>query len=231
MPQSIREQLMALAEPDYRDFSAKLLPDHVKLLGVRLPHLRRLAKEIAKDDWREYLSPASDEFFEEVMLQGMVIGAAKTDLSESFHLISSFLPKIDNWSVCDSFCASLKPLAHQPDPLLDFIIPHLSSQEEFSVRFALVMLLDYFITPFYLDKVFACVNGVKHPGYYVKMAAAWCISICYIRFPEETLSFWENCGLDSFTYQKSIQKSLESKRVTGERREILLRLREKIRQS
>ncbi len=225
MHQSIRERLMALAEPSYRDFSAKLLPDHVNLLGVRLPHLRRLAKEIAKGNYREYLQTASDQFFEEVLLQGMVIGAVKTDLTESFQLISSFLPKIDNWSVCDSFCVSLKPLARHPDDLWDFVTPYLASEEEFSVRFALVMLLDYFITPSYLDRVFACVDGVTHPGYYVKMAAAWCLSICYVHFPAETLSYWKTCRLDRFTYQKSIQKSLESRRVTGENRDALYRLR------
>ncbi len=231
MSQSIRKQLIALAEPSYRDFSAKLLPDHVNLLGVRLPHLRRLAREIAKGNWREYLRTASDEFFEEILLQGMVIGAVKTDLTESFQLISSFLPKIDNWSVCDSFCVSLKPLARHANDLWNFVTSYLSSKEEFSVRFALVMLLDYFITPSYLERVFACVDSVTHPGYYAKMAAAWCLSMCYVRFPSETLSYWKTCHLDDFTYQKSIQKSLESRRVSGEHREALHRLKAKLRQS
>lgn len=104
----IKERLLELAEDGYREFSASLTPGKDNILGVRLPALRKLAKEIAKGDFRQYLKEAKDDTFEEVMLQGMVIGACKADIEEVLHLTANFIPKIDNWAVCDSFCSSLK---------------------------------------------------------------------------------------------------------------------------
>ena len=103
----IREELPRLAEETYRCFSARLLPGVNNVLGVRLPVLRGLAKQAAGEDWRACVAaePAS---FEETMLQGMIIGYAATDIEQTLRLTAAFLPKIDNWSVCDSFCIGLR---------------------------------------------------------------------------------------------------------------------------
>ena len=103
MHKAIREQLFELAEENYQKFSSALLPNINNILGVRLPTLRKLAKVIAKDDWRRFISMADSDYFEEVMLQGMVIGYAKADIEEILQYATDFIPKIDNWSVCDSF--------------------------------------------------------------------------------------------------------------------------------
>ena len=105
---TIRNRLFELAEEDYRKFSSSLIPGEDKLLGVRLPHLRELAKEIVRGDWREYLNNAQDEYYEEIMLQGLVIGYAKAPPEEILKYIACFIPKISNWGVCDSFCTGLK---------------------------------------------------------------------------------------------------------------------------
>ncbi len=96
------------ADPGYRAFSARLLPVGTPLLGVRLPALRRIARELSRGDWRAYLDGAADGSFEEILLQGMVIGYAEMDMGERQHRTAAFVPKISNWSVCDSFCAGLK---------------------------------------------------------------------------------------------------------------------------
>lgn len=105
---TIRTQIFELIDPEYQKFSAALIPNIDNVLGVRLPELRKIAKKIAKDDWRTYLKTAEDEYFEEIMLQGMVIGYVKTDINDQLSYVASFIPKIDNWSVCDSFCIGLK---------------------------------------------------------------------------------------------------------------------------
>ena len=97
-----------MVEPEYQKFSAALIPNITNVLGVRLPALRKIAKQLASGDWRTYLETAEDEYFEEVMLQAMVIGHVQADLDELLKAIETFVPKIDNWSVCDSFCAGLK---------------------------------------------------------------------------------------------------------------------------
>ena len=100
----IKEQLLALAEPEYQKFSSRLLPRTENIIGVRLPHLRKIAKQIAKQEGSNYLLQADDTSFEEVMIQGMVIGyLQKIDIEEVLALVATFVPKINNWSVCDSF--------------------------------------------------------------------------------------------------------------------------------
>ena len=115
MNSELRARLESLADPGYRAFSARLLPVGTPLLGVRLPALRRIARELSRGDWRAYLDGAADGSFEEILLQGMVIGYAEMDMGERQHRTAAFVPKISNWSVCDSFCAGLKAVREDPD--------------------------------------------------------------------------------------------------------------------
>jgi 3-methyladenine DNA glycosylase AlkD len=213
MHKAIREQLFELAEENYQKFSSALLPNINNILGVRLPTLRKLAKVIAKDDWRRFISMADSDYFEEVMLQGMVIGYAKADIEEILQYATDFIPKIDNWSVCDSFCNGLKFTKNNMESVWDFIQPYLSSKKEYEVRFAVVMLLNFYIDEEYIDNVLKLLDNVKHDGYYVKMAVAWAVSICYVKFPEPTMKYLKNNSLEAFTYNKSLQKITESLQV------------------
>ncbi len=103
----IRQEIERLAENDYKKFSANLLPGVEHVLGVRLPQLRQIAKEVAQGNWQQYLLE-EPYYFEELMLQGMVIGAIKVEPKERLRYIAAFVPRINSWSVCDSFCSGLK---------------------------------------------------------------------------------------------------------------------------
>ena len=154
MKKSIRLQLEELAEENYRRFSAKLLPGIPNILGVRLPTLRKIAKQIAQENGLAYFQTASTESFEETMLQGMVIGYLKCSMEERFIQIARFVPKIDNWSVCDSFCAGLKYTKNEPQKMWDFLQPYFRSSAPYDIRFAVVMLIFYYINEEYLDEIF-----------------------------------------------------------------------------
>ncbi|MFD0588131.1 DNA alkylation repair protein [Paenibacillus sp. GCM10027627] len=221
MEKSIREQLHALADENYKTFSAALIPNIDNMLGVRLPVLRKLAKEIAKDDWRAYLDPSINDYFEEVMLQGMIIGYVNTDVEEILHYIEKFVPQIDNWSLCDSFCAGLKFTRSNKQRVWDFLLPYFETEKEYDIRFGVVMLLNYYLDEAYLDKVFQLLNRIRHEGYYAKMAVAWAISIAYTKFPERTLTFLHHNDLDDMTYNKALQKMLESYRVDKHAKEMI----------
>ena len=212
----IKEQLSLLAEPAYRDFSSSLLPGTEHILGVRFPALRKIARKLAKENWLENLARCTQDSFEGIMLQGFIIGYAKAPLPDILEQIAAFLPKINNWSVCDSFCITLKAAGENPAEFWDFLQPCILSGEEFTVRFAIVMLLDYYITPDYIDRLFPIFDGISHEGYYVKMAVAWAVSMCYVKFPEKTESYLGRCRLDDFTYNKSLQKITESLSVDKE---------------
>lgn len=215
----IREELLKLSEEKYREFSSRLIPGVDNILGVRLLHLRKIAKNIAKKDWRKYLKNANDTHFEEVMLQGMVIGYVNdSNIEEILVYIKNFIPKINNWSVCDSFSSGLKIANKNKEIVWEFLKKYLSSEEEYEVRFAVVMLLNYYIDEEYIRKVLKELDKVNHNGYYVKMAVAWAVSVCYVKFEDITLEYLNNNNLDDFTYNKSLQKICESLKVDKERK-------------
>lgn len=217
----LQARLRALAEPDYQTFASRLLPGVDNLLGVRIPHLRKLARQLAREDWRAALTAMGDGSFEEVLLQGLLIGCAKGTPAEILPHVAAFVPKIDNWSICDSFCSSLKLAAAYPEPVWDFLLPYLGSGREFSVRFAVVMLLFYYLDEAHIDRVLSLLDGVRQPDYYARMAVAWAVSIAYVRFPEKTLAYLQTCSLDDFTYNKALQKAVESRCVGEPARSVL----------
>ncbi|HEX2946996.1 MAG TPA: DNA alkylation repair protein [Clostridia bacterium] len=224
---AIKEKLRSLADEKYRKFSAGLIPGADNLLGVRLPELRKLGKELSKRNWREYLSEADDQYYEEIMLQGIVIGLIKTDIEESLRLVAGFIPKITNWGVCDSFCAGLGFVKINKQRVWEFLMPYFDLDKEFELRFATVMLLFHFIDEEHLDAVLKLLAGIRHEGYYVKMAVAWAMSVCYVMFPVKTLEYLQNSTLDDFTYNRTLQKIIESNRVDGEAKNLMRSLKRK----
>lgn len=212
----IKEQLELQREPQFQKFTASLLPGIEDILGVRLPALRKMAQQLAKGDWQTYLQSACDDSFEEIMLQGMVLGYAKGDLQVKEPFLRAFLPKINNWSVCDSTCSTLKLAKTQPEPFWDFLLEYLHSSQEYDVRFALVQMLDYYVNEDYLAQVLEAIDSINLPFYYVQMAQAWAVSICYREFPKETLPFLKKNHLDDFTHNKALQKITESLKVPKE---------------
>lgn len=219
--QQIRDTLEEWAELKLQSFSAGLIPGEEHVLGVRLPKLRSYARELAKGDWRTYLREARDDSMEETILQGMTLGYVKADFDTIEPYLTSFVPKISNWAVCDSTCATLKIAKKEPERVWQYLKQYLASEEEFSIRFAVVMLLNYYIVEEYIDAVLAIMEGIHHKGYYVKMAVSWNLSVCYVCFPEKTMHFLEVTKLDDWTYNKAIQKMLESYRVSRDDKKVL----------
>ncbi len=222
--EEIRRQLEQMAEPDYQRFTASLLPGTGRIMGVRLPKLRRLAAHLAKNGWREYLCWAEacslrDMAFEEIMLQGMVIGAAPLTLEDTLLHAARMVRHIDNWSVCDSFCAGLHIVRRNLDVVWPFLQQYWCSSNEFEARFGLVMLLDYYVREPYFSQVLQAVSQLCSDGYYAKMAAAWLLSECYVRYPGQTSRFLQRERLDPWMLQKTLQKIVESRRISPEMRE------------
>ena len=227
MKEMIRQKLLELADEDYQKFSAGLLPNTDNLIGVRLPLLRKLARKIAQGDWRRYMATAGSEYFEEIMLQGMVIGYVRTDIEEILSYVADFIPKIDNWSVCDSFCTGLKFTNDYKERVWRFLQPYLSSKQEYEIRFGVVMLLKFYIEDEYIDRVLRLLDNVEHEGYYAKMAVAWAVSICYVKLPQPTMVYLKNNTLDDFTYNKALQKITESYQVDKETKDLIRSMKRK----
>lgn len=217
----LRDKLFELSDDKFKTFHSRLCPNTDNIIGVRLPLLRQLAKEIAKGDWRNFLSNSKEEYYEEILINGLVIAYAKCDVEERLNYIESFVPKIDNWAICDSFCNTLKFVNKNKEIMWEFIQPYLKSYNEFEIRFAVVIILNYYITEDYIDLVLKTLDNIKHDGYYVKMAVAWAISMCFIKFEEKTMAYLKDNSLDDFTYNKSLQKICESLRVDKNTKELI----------
>lgn len=218
--ENLKEHLFSMAEEDYKKFSLKLLPADTKLLGVRLPKLRKTAALISKNglsrDFLDFIYNYECEYFEETMLKGMAIGAVKCGFEDRLRLIEYFVPFIDNWSVCDSFCSSLKFGDDELPALWDFIGRYLESDEEFPARFGYVMIIRFFIRDGYFERVFGCFEELKCTALYAKLAVAWAISVCCVEYAEKTLEFIRNSRLDDFTIRTAVRKIRESYRVSPE---------------
>ncbi len=229
MKQKIKEKLLELADPKYKEFHSGLCPGTDNIIGVRVPVLRNYAKELAKEyQINELLKQIDNQYYEEIMLQGMLIGLAKQDFKTIQKQIEEFVPKIDNWAVCDVFCAGLKVTKKKKEEMWHFIQKYLLSDQEFEIRFGVVMILDYYIEEDYLEKDFKIFDAITSQAYYVQMAVAWAISIALIKFYDKTIKYLENAKLDNFTYNKALQKAIESYRITDDRKEKLRQMKKRV---
>ena len=218
----IRKELVANRDEKYAAFTSRLVDTESPILGVRLPVLRDIAKRIAKGDWEGYLDNWHCECMEDVMLKGFVISYAKMDLDRRLSLFAEHVDSIDNWSTCDSFCSTWKPKKSEKEKAWEFILPFMESGKEFHMRYAIVMMLDHFIDDAHIDDILGMIDCHHHDGYYYRMAVAWNLSVCFIKFPERTMSFLKgDNSLDDWTFNKTIQKVIESYRVDNDTKSAL----------
>ncbi len=222
MKQKIKEKLLELADSHYKEFQIKLCPGTENILGVRVPVLRKYAKELAKEnEIQELINQIDNQYYEEIMLQGMLIGLEKKDINIVEKQIEEFVPKIDNWAVCDVFCSGLKITKKYKSEMWKFIQKYKKSQKEFENRFFVVMMLSFYIEDEYLQEDLKILEKIENKSYYVQMAVAWAISICLIKFYDKTLAYLKQANLDKFTYNKALQKAIESYRITEEQKQLL----------
>lgn len=221
----ITKLLLNLSEDNYKVFSQSLIPGITNIMGVRIPNLRKLAKEISKSDWRTYLKNCPSDYFEEIMLSGMVIGCVKTDINEILDYVAEFVPKINNWSVCDGFCVGLKITKQYENEVKIFLEKYLQSDKEYEIRFGVVMLITYYVKEENLEGIFQTTDRIHHDSYYVKMAVAWLIATCFCSDMEKTNRYLLNNQLDDFTFNKALQKIVESLKVDKETKKIIKSLK------
>lgn len=223
--ETIREFLSAHADEKYASFNSVMIPGAKSVIGVRIPVLRALAKEIAGGDWRTYLDEARDDTFEEIMLQGLVTGMARMPFEEQLQRMEGYAAKITDWALCDCPCTSFKFVRRHREEVWTFLQPYLVSEEEFAQRFAVVMMLTHFVMDEFVGRVLEVCTRMRPSGYYAMMGVAWALSVCYVKYPEATHHVLENDGLDDAVRNKAIQKIIESFRVCEEAKCRVRRLR------
>ena len=223
--EEIREALFARQDPSYRDFLGSLTPtlSRERLIGVRTPELRALAKDYRNNPGiASFLSDLPHAYFEENQLHAFLISLEK-DFETCVHEVDRFLPYIDNWATCDQLSPSI--FRKHKQALLPFINRWIDSGKTYTVRFGIGMLMSHFLdgdfTPAYLDRV----AKIRSDEYYVNMMIAWYFATALAKQYEATLSVLTQQRLDKWTHNKAIQKAIESRRITDEQKAFLRNLK------
>ncbi len=210
----INEALQKLADIDYKEFNSALIPniDKNTVIGVRIPALRKLARELFKTNIKEALmSELPHEFYEENLLHAFFIEQIK-DFDECIFELERFLPYIDNWAVCDSLCPKI--LIKYQGRLLEKIYEWLKSPHEYTVRFALKMLMAHFLDERFSPEYLKAAASINREEYYIKMMVAWYFSTALAKQYDFAIGYIESRHMPMWIHNKTIQKATESKRIS-----------------
>ena len=224
MHDRIKAQLTDLAQGNesYAAFNKRIVNTKMPVIGVRVPDLRRFARELAPDmsaaDISKLLT-AKNKSFDYVLLCGLLITHARLDDQTAINLTKQYLPHVDSWAHIDTFVEKKRRFAG--DIWWDFALECLQSEAEFTVRYGVISLMTNFLDEAHIDQVFAALRNVKHDGYYVKMALAWLYATTAVHFFDLTLAELENEHIDAWTRNKAYQKMRESRRFTPEQQAVI----------
>lgn len=219
----INQKLRSLAESDYKKFNERIIPTQYEVLGVRMPALKKLAKEIAVDPKVEtYLENAEYTTYEHVLLYGLVLSNLKKPSPERlFRYLDPLILKFDNWAHVDTIISSFKFLKRYPEETLEHFVLLKYDAGEFTKRVFVIVLMDYFMDEVYIDATLKHLSEVPQGQYYVDMAIAWALSYGLIKYYDKTVALLKQQTFSKFVHNKAIQKARESYRVTPELKEQL----------
>ena len=219
---NIQSELKSMAEKEYREFSSKLMPtiDKSTVLGVRVPMLRKYAKTL--ENYEDFLNNLPHKYFEENNLHAFLIEREK-DFDKCIERLNAFLPYIDNWATCDG----LKPkvLKKEPEKLLTYIKRWVTSKDVYTIRYAINLLMSFYLEENFNEEFHKIVANIKKDEYYINMMRAWYFATALAKQYESTLPYIQNNKLDTWTHNKTIQKAVESFRITDKQKQYLKTLK------
>lgn len=218
---NVQTRLFELQDLKYRDFHAKLMPtvNKEKIIGVRTPALRVFAKKYGKtDEAKEYLQMLPHQYYEENNLHGLLIEQIK-DYDTCLEELERFLPYIDNWATCDML--AVKVVKKHPDTFIDEVYRWMESDHAYTIRFGISMLMRYYLEDAFQMEYPEKVAQIRSEEYYVNMMRAWYFATALAKQYDKILPFVEKQKLDVWTHNKTIQKAIESYRITPEQKEYL----------
>lgn len=228
---TVRQRLLSLRANGNKQFTEKLHPGVENVLGLRVPDLRKLAKEIAQADYKTYLSAPGNFYMEERMLHGFVLGLIPVRNTDDYlDEVAKFVRIINSWSVCDTFVFSgrQKFVCKDEKKIYSWLTAWLESEAEYEVRFGVVMLMQHYLTEPYLADILQRFSCIRHKAYYVSMALAWAISVVIVKFRKEGMAWLRSRPVDIETMKRSIQKCIDSYRISPELKEELRAMRKEL---
>lgn len=220
---AINQQLQALAETDYKVFNEKLIPTNYEIRGIRMPALKKLAKELSKEpEIESYLKNAEFTTYEHVLLYGLVLGnLPKLPMETVFGYLDPLILRFDNWAHVDTITSAFKIFKKYPEEVFDHFLRLKNDEGEFTKRYFVILLMCYYMDGEYIDSTLRHLSEVPQGQYYVDMAIAWGLSVGLVKFYDKTLPYLEQKIYSKFVHNKAIQKACESYRITPDIKEVL----------
>lgn len=216
--------LFTIKEENYKNFQEKIIPNK-KIIGIRTNKLKSIAKEIYKGNYQEFINQIKNNYYEENILYGLILTNIKEITVLLIHL-DKYKLIIDNWASCDLTVSNLKITKDNQELFFYFILNNINNIYPYTRRLCYVLLLNYFIEKKYLNQIFNLCN-IESNDYYINMSIAWLLSICYIKYKKETLNYLKDNKLNKFTYNKTIQKIIESKQINKKEKDQLKNMKVK----
>lgn len=223
---SIMDKLIELEDKEYADFQSKLVPNisRERIIGVRIPEARKLAKEIREEEAREFLADLPHYYYDENILHGLLISEIK-DYTSTIEELGRFLPFIDNWAVCDIISPKVFRKKENKGELINYIRRCSKSNHTYTARFGLEMLMTHFLGDDFKKEYLEIPLSIKTDEYYLQMMIAWFFATALSKQWEETIKVLTEKKLEPFIQNKTIQKARESRRITREQKDFLKRLK------
>ncbi|MDY9918800.1 3-methyladenine DNA glycosylase AlkD [Porphyromonadaceae bacterium NLAE-zl-C104] len=223
----IDQRLQALAENDYKIFNEKLIPTSYEIQGIRMPALKKLAKELCKEpEIGDYLKNAEFTTYEHVLLYGLVLGNLhKLSLETVFGYADPLILRFDNWAHVDTLTSAFRIFKKYPEEVFDHFLPLKNDEGEFTKRFFVILLMCHYMEEEYIDMTLQHLSEVPQGQYYVDMAIAWALSVGLVKFYDKTLPYLQQKTFSTFVHNKAIQKARESYRISAETKELLNKMK------
>ena len=220
----IQKQLFNLKDSKYKEFTAKLTPtiSSEKFIGVRVPELRQLSKQLSQNDIDKFLTSLPHEYYDENLLHSILLCSVKP-FEKSLNYVENFLPFVDNWAVCDTLIPKI--FGKEKTKLLEKINEWILSKNTFKIRFGIKMLMTHFLDSDFKKEYLHLAANIKSDEYYVNMMIAWFFATALAKQWDDTIELIKQKKLSAWVHNKTIQKACESFRITSEQKVLLKTLK------
>lgn len=219
----LTEYLKTLADSKYKQFSDSLVPNGDVSIGIRVPILRQIAKDISKGNYTEFLTCKKGVYREEIMLEGLVMALIKCDYPQMLGYIKTYVEKINSWETCD--IVSFKGLKKYLNEFFNDIKYFIYNDNPWIVRYGFGCLLEFYLTDEYIDRVLAYVNSVNSDFYYVQMMQGWLVATAAAKCRDKTMVYLEHNKLNDTTQNMAVRKIRESNRISKEDKDLVLKFK------
>ena len=221
----IEKELFKLQDKKYQELQYKIIPNVENIIGVRTPELRKIAKKMVKEgSYKAFLEELPHNYFDENQLHAFIISEIK-DYNECITYLNKFLPYVDNWATCDTLIP--KVFKKNTNVLLKEIKVWIKSNKTYTIRYGIGTLMRYYLDTEFKEEYLELVSKIKSKEYYVNMMIAWYYATSLAKQYKDTIKYIENNKLDIWTHNKTIQKAIESYRITNEQKDYLKSLKRK----